>query len=99
MDLPKSISEFNNSLAKNEPPSNWSLPLQCLWYDAKNDWESAHNIAQDLNTNTGSWLHAYLHRKEGDLWNAEYWYLKADRGLPKCSLKEEFSMLLQFIIG
>jgi len=77
----------------NEPPFDNSL-LQALWYDVKGDWQMAHAIAQDINTEDGSWIHAYLHRKEGDEGNASYWYRRAHRILPNVTLDEECDNLL-----
>jgi hypothetical protein len=68
--------------------------VQALWYDAKGDWHMAHTIAQEVNTADGAWIHAYLHRKEGDEGNASYWYQRANRKLPKISLDEERENLL-----
>lgn len=95
----KDYTTFLETLDENEPPSDWSLALQSLWYDAKGDWESSHNIAQDLHTPMGSWIHAYLHRKEGDDWNAGYWYRQAGQPFPKHSLEEELQQLVEFAIS
>lgn len=69
----------------------WGLSpiLQALWYDYQDDWDKSHDIAQEIHTDEGSWIHAYLHRKEGDHWNANYWYNKAGRSMPSYSLDEE----------
>jgi hypothetical protein len=79
--------EFRHSLKEEEP--NASLPplLQALWWDAKGDWQRAHQIAQDVETRDGAWVHAYLHRKEGDASNARYWYGQADK--PHCTSETE----------
>lgn len=87
--------EFISSLSANEPPPNMSALLKALWFDGKEDWESSHNIAQDINDKTGSWIHAYLHRKEGDHSNARYWYSKAEKPEAKMSLREEWEMLVR----
>lgn len=73
--------------------------LQALWFDGKGDWESSHNIAQNINTSEGSWVHAYLHRKEGDLGNASYWYSRAGRSMPKHSLEEEWGQIAKALLG
>ena len=99
MEIPISIEDFEKSLVHKTPPDYWSSSLKCLWYDAKNDWNSAHNIAQDLHTEIGSWLHAYLHRKDGDEWNAKYWYKMAHRPYPKSTLHEEFVVILMHILN
>ncbi len=87
--------QFVNSLANDQPPANISALLTALWYDGKGDWESAHNIAQDITGRNGSWIHAYLHRREGDLSNARYWYHKAGKSEPSTSLKDEWKMLVR----
>jgi hypothetical protein len=86
--------EFKASLTSNIPPPNIPDYLQALWYDAKGDWEKSHNIAQDINSNTGSWIHAYLHRKEGDIFNADYWYSKAGKKRPSVSLEKEWEEIV-----
>jgi hypothetical protein len=92
------FTEFITSLQENEPPKNMSALLKALWYDGKDDWESSHNIAQDIGDNNGSWIHAYLHRKEGDLSNARYWYSRAGKDEPRTSLKEEWESLVKTFI-
>ncbi|MBA4166619.1 MAG: hypothetical protein H0X41_03590 [Chitinophagaceae bacterium] len=87
--------QFVSSLNDSEPPQNISLLLRALWYDGREEWESSHNIAQNINDRNGSWVHAYLHRKEGDLSNARYWYHKAGKSDPSVSLKEEWKMLVR----
>lgn len=77
-----SFAEFQASLAHESPPAGLSGALQGLWYDARGDWEAAHNGAQADESRDGSWVHAYLHRKEGDRGNAGYWYRRAGRTPP-----------------
>ena len=84
---------FKNSLSEDNPPGGVSDLLKALWYDAKDDWEKAHNIAQDIAGKEGSLLHAYLHRVEGDIWNAGYWYNRAQSNRFKGSLEEEWESL------
>ncbi|MEM9363288.1 MAG: hypothetical protein AAGA43_11660 [Bacteroidota bacterium] len=96
---PKNYAAFLETLhSQNTPSPSWSLALQALWHDAKGDWNASHNIAQDLDTPMGSWIHAYLHRKEGDDWNAGYWYRQAGQPFPKCGLKEELQQLIKTAI-
>jgi len=83
------LAEFRNTLKNPEPP-RVSVLLQALWHDARGEWEKAHNLAQEINTNDGSWIHAYLHRKEGDRSNAQYWYRHAHRSMPSLTLEEEW---------
>lgn len=73
------------------PPSKVNKLCEALWYDAKGDWDTAHQIAQSIRSHYGSWVHAYLHRKEGDLTNAAYWYYQAGKKMPKKSLEEEWN--------
>lgn len=86
-----SFEEFQASTAgaAAAPPAGLSRPLQGLWHDARGDWEAAHRCAQEEKSRDGSWVHAYLHRKEGDLGNAGYWYAQAERPLPKAGVTLE----------
>lgn len=87
--------QFSDSLSQNEPPADLSILLRALWYDRKGDWEAAHDIAQSREgTREYDHLHAYLHRAEGDLWNAGYWYRRAGVDVFKGSLLEEWKMLV-----
>ncbi|WP_222984399.1 hypothetical protein [Flagellimonas meishanensis] len=92
---PITFDDFQTSLEQAVPPRDWSLALQALWWDAKDDWNASHDIAQELHTDMGSWIHAYLHRKEGDDWNAGYWYARAGKSFPNTSLEEEFVLLVK----
>jgi len=92
------FDEFKLSLSSNTPPAG-SDYLKALWYDAKGDWEKSHNIIQDLNTKMGSWIHAYLHRKEGDISNADYWYSRAGERRPSFSLEKEWEELCKLELG
>ena len=74
-------------------PIHLSLIVQSLWHDAHGDWEAAHNCAQDDHSELGSWMHAYLHRKEGDIGNARYWYSSAGRSVFKGTLGEEWQAI------
>lgn len=73
------FAEFRESLKGKQPPKGLSAALEALWWDDKDDWEKAHEAAQRDEGPDGSWVHAYLHRKQGDLSNAKYWYRRADR--------------------
>jgi hypothetical protein len=89
------LEEFRLSLMHATPPDGISAPLRALWEDAKGNWNAAHAIAQDIDDRTGSWIHAYLHRKEGDLGNAGYWYRRAGQPVATVSLGEEWTSLAQ----
>ena len=91
--LSVSVAAFRASLAAAEPPAGTGLPLRALWWDAKGDWERAHDAAQEDGSARGSLVHAYLHRKEGDLSNAGYWYRRAGRTVHGGTLDEEWQAL------
>jgi hypothetical protein len=84
------IQQFRDSVAAASPPAAVSLALAGLWWDAKGDWTMAHESAQQDEGVAGSWVHAYLHRKEGDNSNAAYWYSRAGRRPSPLSLQEEW---------
>ena len=65
-----------------------------MWYDAKGNWDRAHDLAQEIHNNEGSWIHAYLHRKEGDEGNAAYWYHRADKPVCNSSLQDEWENIV-----
>ena len=73
------LDEFIQSMKEDTPPEGLSEPLQAMWHARKGDWETAHNIAQSISSELGSWIHAYLHRVEGDLNNAGYWYRRVGK--------------------
>ncbi len=79
----KGFAEFKASAVSGAPaPSNLSEPLRAMWFARAGQWEPAHKIAQDIDTPTGSWIHGFLHREEGDLGNAGYWYRRAGMTIP-----------------
>jgi hypothetical protein len=86
--------EFMHSLSQNTPPIMDDI-LTCLWYDAKGNWEKAHAIADGKHSIDHYRIHAYLHRKEGDPWNAKYWYQKAGEVMPHVSLENEWNFLVE----
>ncbi|MCX3266983.1 hypothetical protein [Pedobacter agri] len=88
------LAEFRDSLKLDQPKPNLSVPLKALWYDGKGEWNNAHNEVDHLSDISSSRIHAYLHRKEGDIWNADYWYRKAKETRPNVSLEEEWEMLV-----
>src|SRR5687768_7596185 len=93
------LVDFKNSLTLSTPPEGLPPLLLALWYDGKNDWEQSHNIAQDIHSTDGSWIHAYLHRKEGDTGNAGYWYRKAGKPVPDTSLEKEWEMITTALLA
>lgn len=76
------IEKFEESLRDDAPPPELNSYLKALWYDARDDWKKAHEIVQDLNDRNAAWIHAYLHRREGDEGNAAYWYRQASKPFP-----------------
>lgn len=89
---------YKASLLGDEPPEDISVYLLSLWYDAKGDWEKAHTTIQDVTSKNAAWIHAYLHRKEGDQFNADYWYSKAGKKRPGETLEEEWEHLAEALI-
>lgn len=90
------LEQFERSLADPEPPPGLSEAMRVLWFDGRGDWKAAHDIAQDMPSEDGSWLHAFLHRREGDLSNADYWYRRAGRQWPETGLEEEWRGLVKW---
>jgi hypothetical protein len=86
------LDELRASLTSATPPDLPST-LLALWHDARGDWDAAHKIAQDIDTPTGAWIHAYLHRKEGDLGNAVYWYRRASQPVATDALETEWARI------
>ena len=93
------LQEFRDSLLRDEPPRELSADLAALWWDAKGDWNRAHDSAQQDEGPAGAWVHAYLHRKQGDSSNAGYWYQRANRASPQRSLEEEWIDITQSLLG
>jgi hypothetical protein len=94
----KTLTQFKESLAADEPVSALSVQLKSLWYDAKGDWQKAHALIDQLADQQSAWVHAYLHRKEGDVWNADYWYSRARKTRPNLSLDEEWEQLVSVLL-
>ena len=92
------FEEFQKSLGASSPPANLSAYLQSLWYDAKGDWNRSHEIIQDIADERAAWIHAYLHRKEGDIGNADYWYRRAGKNRPNKALKEECKNFVETLL-
>ena len=92
------MKSFKESLSQDAPDSQLSTILKSLWYDAKGDWKRAHDFVDQLPGSDAAWVHAYLHRKEGDIWNADYWYARAKKTRPSYSLEEEWENLVDYFI-
>ena len=101
MDDNRSVTfdEFKRTTAADRPPEELSPALRALWHDAKGDWEAAHQTAQDLDEADGAWIHAYLHRKEGDLGNAAYWYRRAKKADCRASLEAEWEQIATALLA
>ncbi|HUN39748.1 MAG TPA: hypothetical protein VMU81_05620 [Acetobacteraceae bacterium] len=93
------LDEFRSSVAEPAPPTGMTYALQTLWWDAKGDWNRAHACAQQDHERTGSSVHAYLHRKEGDMRNAAGWYSRAGRTPPETSLDAEWEQLARELLA
>jgi hypothetical protein len=94
MTASSALSDFEASLNGDAPPLQLSSALAALWWDAKNDWDKAHECAQADDGPDAAWVHAYLHRKEGDLSNAAYWYRRAGRKAAEGTLEAEWRAIL-----
>jgi len=93
------FEEFVESIAARKPPAGVSDALTSLWWDRKGDWNRAHSIVQEIPTVQGSAVHAYLHREEGVLWNADYWYSRAGRKRPDIPLEQEWRRLVDEMLA
>jgi len=93
-----SLDAFIDTLQSPMPPPGLSRALEALWHDGRGSWDTAHDIAQDVDDETGAWIHAYLHRKEGDLGNAGYWYRRAGRPVASGSLDEEWRAIVTALL-
>ncbi|MDB5229454.1 MAG: hypothetical protein JWN76_259 [Chitinophagaceae bacterium] len=93
------LTTFKQSLSGGKPPENISAYLQSLWYDGKGDWKKSHEVIQDIAGNNAAWIHAYLHRKEGDIWNADFWYNKAGKKRPDMTLEKEWEELVNAMLN
>jgi hypothetical protein len=90
------FSDFESSLEGKNPPVSLHPALQALWWDAKGDWHKAHECAQaDEGDSSCDWVHAYLHRKEGDVSNAGYWYRRVGKPMVTAPLPEEWRAIAQ----
>ena len=93
-----SMADFRASLGGNAPAADLAAPLAALWWAAKGDWDAAHKIVQDEDTSDAAWVHAYLHRVEGDLGNAGYWYRQAGQPVAKDTLEAEWERIVSALI-
>jgi len=88
------LDDFKMTLTAATPPPTLSPVLVALWHDARGEWDKAHEVAQDVPDPDGAWVHAYLHRKEGDASNAAYWYRRAGQPVARGALGDEWQALV-----
>ena len=93
------LADFRASLSGAAPAPSLNAPLAGLWWVAKGDWDRAHKIVQDEPTREAAWVHAYLHRVEGDLGNASYWYRQAGQPVAKDTVEVEWERIASALIG
>jgi hypothetical protein len=93
------MADFKASLSGAAPAPQLGAPLAALWLAAKGNWNEAHKIAQDQHTADAAWVHAYLHRVEGDLGNAGYWYRQAGKPVATGSLETEWELMVSALLG
>ncbi len=93
------LTAFERSLEEQAPPEGLSKPLRALWREAKGEWDAAHSLAQADAGPAGAWVHAYLHRVEGDLRNAGYWYRRAGRSAAEGALRDEWRMIAAALLA
>ncbi len=93
------LEEFRSSVAETEPPFGLSTPLTALWWDARGDWTRSHALVDELDTTDGMAVHAYLHRKEGQASNADYWYERAGRRFFRPTIETEWQTLVEALLS
>ena len=92
------VADFKAGLSRAAPAPDLAAPLAALWWAGKGDWKKAHEIAQDENGRTAAWVHAYLHRAEGDLGNAGYWYRQAHQPVAIDPLETEWERIVSTLL-
>jgi hypothetical protein len=92
------FDEFKATLRDADPPAV-SPVLRALWHAANDNWNEAHRIAQDIDDRSGAWVHAHLHRAEGDLGNARYWYRQARQSEATDSLEAEWARIVEALLA
>jgi hypothetical protein len=93
------LDNFKQLMEKQECPESWPKALQALWYDKQGDWDKAHQIVQNASDADSAWVHAYLHRKEGDTSNARYWYRRTGQPEFKAELNQEWEQIARDLLG
>ncbi|MFZ5495168.1 MAG: hypothetical protein ACOZE5_07495 [Verrucomicrobiota bacterium] len=92
-------TSFERLAGGGEPPAGAGPALLALWHDARGDWDTAHTLAQEAGGRDGAWVHAYLHRKEGDEMNARYWYARAGRPAATGDLRAEWELIARVLLA
>jgi hypothetical protein len=93
------LTVFEASLTKPDPPPNLHLLVEALWHERRGDWTRAHEIAQGIDSDDAAWVHAYLHRREGDFPNARYWYRQAGKPPETGSLDDEWRVIVEALLA
>jgi len=93
-----SFADFVQSTTGAEAPAGLDPALRALWHDARGEWDEAHTLAQEAGGSDGAWVHAYLHRKEGDAANAGYWYRRAGRPVAGGELRAEWEAIARELL-
>ena len=99
MSAQMSFADFLASRGDPAPPAGLAPPVRALWHEARGDWEEAHTLAQAAGGPEGAWVHAYLHRKEGDKSNAAYWYARAGQPVATGALGAEWEQIARALLG
>ena len=93
------LADFEATLTQPKPPADLPPLVQALWHERRGDWTRAHEITQEIDNDDASWLHAYLHRREGDLSNARYWYRHAGKAPATGNLDDEWRVIVEALLG
>jgi hypothetical protein len=93
------LAAFEESLMQSSPPAGLSAAVEALWHERHGDWDLAHKVAQDISGPEGAWVHAYLHRREGDESNAAYWYRQAGKPIMRGSLDDEWRAMVDALLN
>jgi hypothetical protein len=99
MEATMDLARFKQSVSEAAPPAALGSAVQARWWDAKGDWDKAHQCAQAQGDAVGAWVHAYLHRKEGDQSNAGYWYRRAGKSPATVSLESEWDTIAAALLA
>jgi hypothetical protein len=92
------IEDFQASLNRPGPPDGLSPYLTALWHEKHGDWNAAHEVIQEINDPTAAWIHAYLHRKQGEEDNASYWYRRAGKPFPSYASDQEWDEIAEALL-